>query len=111
MGQPICGQASSWGDRRSSSGGLATLCPPLCTLVHSGDSGHSIASYHLLPAPAQPLPPLGHGLVILQRHPQLLQCRWAKNQHLPGLGGERVRSASYTTLPCTEDQSKKQGPP
>src|SRR5258708_7445357 len=35
------------------------------------------------------------------------RCRWAKNQHLPGLGGERVRSASYTTLTCTKDQSKK----
>src|SRR6266436_513886 len=37
-------------------------------------------------------------------------CRWAKNQHLPGLRGGRVRSASYTILPHTEDQSKKQGP-
>src|SRR5258708_2903272 len=30
------------------------------------------ASYHLLPAQGQPLPPLGCDLVIVQRHPQLL---------------------------------------
>src|SRR5258707_9326573 len=66
------GQAMMEHDR-SNSGGLATLCLLLCTLVHSGDSGHSITSYCLLPAPGWPLPPLGHGLVILQRHPQLLQ--------------------------------------
>src|SRR6266436_9758712 len=57
----------------SNSGGLATLCLLLCTLVHSGNSGCSIASYHLLPVPGWPLPPLGPGLVVLQRHPQLLQ--------------------------------------
>src|SRR5258708_26550115 len=66
------GQASSWGDWRSNSGGLATLCLLLCTPAHSGDSSHSIASYCLLPAPGQPLPPLGHGLVVLRRCPQLL---------------------------------------
>src|SRR5260221_1743974 len=34
-------------------------------------------------------------------------CRWAKNQHLSGLRGERVRAVSYTTLPHTKDQSNK----
>src|SRR5258708_9699394 len=35
-----------------------------------------------------------------------LRCRQAKNQHLPGIGRERVRYSLYTTLPCTKDQSK-----
>src|SRR5258708_13539327 len=79
----------------SSSEDLATPCLQPCTLVLPDGSGHNTTSCHLLPAQGRPLPPPGHGLIILQKCPQplLSMSSWAL---LPGMGAglHRARMGS-----------------
>src|SRR6266481_5556860 len=100
---PICGPVSSWGSQRSSFGDLARLCPQLYTLVLPGGSSHNTTSYHLPPTQGQPLPPLGHDLVIVRRRLQLLRCKqanWA-------LG---LRNALHFSVSRGVIQRKERGP-
>src|SRR5260370_40223011 len=84
----------------SSSEDLATPCLQPCTLALPDGSSHNTASCHLLPTRGQPLPPPGHGLIILRKCPQplLSMSSWAL---LPGVGaGLHQAQMGSNMLPC-----------
>src|SRR5260370_35616298 len=75
----------------SSSEDLATPCLQPCTLALPDGSSHNTASCHPLPARGWPLPPPGHGLIVLRKCPQplLSMSLWAL---LPGVGAALHRA-------------------
>src|SRR5258707_13975328 len=87
----------------SSSEDLATSCLQPCTPALPDGSGHNTASCHPLPPRGWPLPPPGHGLIILRKclQPLLSMSSWAL---LPGVGAgpHRAQMGSDVLLhgPC-----------
>src|SRR5258708_7694248 len=87
----------------NSSEDLATPCLQPCTPALPDGSGHNTTSCHLLPTRGRPLPPPGHGLIVLQKclQPLLSMSSWAL---LPGVGADPHRARTGSDMlphgPC-----------